>query len=301
MKNIIITGGSGLVGMHLSEKLRKKGYNVFVFSRSKKNVSESTSYWDYKNNIINKDILQKANYIVHLAGVNISSKRWTTHRKKDIVESRVKTAEFLLNSIDQANNSLESFISASAVGYYGAVTSNNIFTEEDNSASDFLGVTCKEWEQTVDKFKALGIRTVKLRTGIVLAKEGGALPKMIPPIKLGIGSAIGSGKQYMPWIHIDDLCDIYIKAIEDENMQGVYNAIAPEYVNNFEFTRSLAKVLKKPFWFPQLPSVLMKLLFGEMANILLKGSRVSSEKILKSGFEFKYRNLKDALQSLNLC
>jgi hypothetical protein len=301
MKNIIITGGSGLVGMHLSEKLRKKGYNVSIFSSSKKNVSVSTSYWDYKNNIIDKDILQKTNYIVHLAGANISSKRWTTHRKKEIVESRVKSAEFLLNSINQANNSLDSFISASAVGYYGAVTSNNIFTEKDKPASDFLGVTCKEWEQTADKFKVLGIRTVKLRTGIVLAKEGGALPKMIPPIKLGIGSAIGSGKQYMPWIHIDDLCDIYIKAIEDENMQGAYNAIAPEYVNNFEFTRSLAKVLKKPFWFPQLPSVLMKLLFGEMANILLKGSRVSSEKILKLGFQFKYRNLKDALQSLNLC
>jgi len=299
MKNVIITGGTGLVGNHLSKKLRKLGYRVNVFSSSIKNENQSIYYWNYEKGIIDHDIINKVDYIIHMAGANISSKRWTVKRKKIISESRVKSGEFLFNKIKENNVSLKAFISASAVGYYGTITNDEIFIEENLPANDFLGNTCKKWEEAADKFNDMGIRTVKLRTGIVLTSEGGALSKMKIPIKLGIASAIGTGKQYMPWIHIDDLCDIYIKAIEDDNMKGAYNAVAPEFNTNKEFTRLLAKALNKPFWLPSIPPYLMKMIFGEMSDILLKGSRISSNKLANTGYKFKYGNLKKTLESFN--
>ncbi len=194
----------------------------------------------------------------------------------------------------------KAFISASAIGYYGAITAEKVFYETDLPASDFLGETCRLWEQSADKFKNSDTRVVKIRTGVVLAEQGGALSKMIVPVKLGFGSAIGSGKQYMPWIHIDDLCNIYIKAIEDIQMSGAYNAVAPQHTTNVEFTRALASILKKPFWFPAIPAFMLKMIFGEMAEMLLRGSRVSSEKIIKAGYKFKFANLQAALTDLLL-
>jgi len=299
MKNVIITGGTGLVGNHLSKKLRKLGYRVYIFSSSVNHESDYIYYWNYEKGIINHDILKDVDYIIHLAGANISSGRWTLKRKKELVDSRVNSAEFLFNKIKENNVSLKAFISASAVGYYGAVTGDKVFGEDDIPTDDFLGNTCKLWEAAADKFSDLGIRTVKLRTGIVLTSEGGALSKMKTPIKLGFGSAIGTGKQYMPWIHIDDLCNIYIKAIEDDNMKGAYNAVAPSFSTNKEFTQIFAKALNKPFWFPLIPSFFMRLIFGEMSDILLKGSRISSDKITNAGYEFKYDKLKKALESFN--
>jgi uncharacterized protein (TIGR01777 family) len=299
METILITGGTGLVGKELCKQLTAKGYSVILLSRSKNIKTEIPSYyWDYTKGEIDLEAIEKADYIMHLAGENVSTGRWTSNRKKNIIDSRVKTTELLLKKVKEKKKPLKAFITASGTNYYGTVTVDTVFTETDAVANDFLGEVCKYWEAAADNFKNSGIRTIKIRTGVVLSKQGGALEKMTIPIKLGIGSALGSGKQYMPWIHIDDLCAIYIKAIEDTNMQGAYNAVAPQHINNKEFWKAVSRELKKPFWFPAVPAFLITLLFGEMGSIVLKGSRVSCEKMKKAGYTFKFASLESALHDL---
>jgi len=292
---VLISGGSGLVGRHLCEKLKEKGFNVSILSTTKHKVDGITTfYWDIDNKEIEKKAFDNIDFVVHLAGANIGDKRWTTKRKQLIIDSRVKSAKLIFHTLKESNKTLKAFVSASAVGYYGAITSNKVFTETDPPANDFLGETCRLWEQSADRFNELGIRTVKVRTGVVLTKQDGALAKMITQIKFGIGSALGNGKQYLPWVHIEDLCQIYIKAIEDSHMNGSYNAVAPDNRTNKEFTRALARTLNKPFWFPNIPAFILKLLFGKMADMLLRGSKVSSEKIISMNFSFKFPNLENA-------
>jgi hypothetical protein len=299
METVLVIGGTGLIGRHLCEKLRKKGYNVTILSRTRKQENETYIYsWDLDKKEIEKEAIETADYIINLAGTNISGKRWTSKRKQLIVDSRVKTGELIFNKIKKQNKKLKAYISASAIGYYGTTTSQKIFTETDPPANDFLGEACRQWEQTNDQFIELGIRTVKIRTSIVLTKQGGALAKMATPIKLGIGSSIGSGKQYLPWIHIDDLCGIYIKAITDDQIEGVFNAVAPDHKTNEEFTQTLANTLKKTIWAPKIPAIVLKLIFGEMSDILLKGSRISNQKIKEAGYTFLFPNLKSALTNL---
>jgi uncharacterized protein (TIGR01777 family) len=299
METVLITGGTGLVGKHLSNKLQEKGYSVSLLSRtSQKDFPMKTFGWNYQKQTIDNVAFNSVDYIIHLAGANIGEKRWTNRRKQLIIDSRVKTGQLLFDRINEQKKSLKAFITASAIGYYGTITTDKIFRETDFAASDFLGNVCNQWEEIADKFEEKGIRTVKIRTGVVLTKKYGALSKMITPVKMGIGSAIGTGKQYLPWIHIDDLCEIYIKAIEDNKMSGVYNAVAPDYKTNKDFTKILAFVLNKSFWFPNIPAILMKVMFGEMSNLLLKGSRVSADKILKTGYKFHFPDLKSALTNL---
>ena len=299
MATILITGGTGVVGKHLSKKLKEKGYTVAFMSRTGRQDTELRTYaWDIGNNEIEKEAIESADYIIHLAGANIGEKRWTAKRRQLIIDSRVKTGQLIFNKLKENKNKLKAFISASAIGYYGTITTDKIFSETDLPSNDFLGETCRQWEQSADNFEKLGIRTLKIRTGIVLTREGGALAKMAIPAKIGIGSAIGSGRQFMPWIHIDDLCGIYIKAIEDTQMNGAYNAAAPDHKTSSEFTQALAHVLKKPYWFPGIPSILLKLIFGKMSEIFLKGSRVSSQKIIKAGYQFKFPYLEEAFQDL---
>lgn len=299
MATILITGGTGLVGRFLCKKLKDKGYSVAILGRTSQKVAEITTYtWDIEKNEIEKEAIEKADYIIHLTGANISESRWTAKRKKLIIDSRVKSAQLIFEKLKENTNHVKAFISASAIGYYGTISTDKIFSETDVPANDFLGETCRQWEQSADRFEQLGIRVVKIRTGVVLAKQGGALAKMITPIKLGIGSAIGNGRQYLPWVHIEDLCDIYIKAIEDTQMNGAYNAVAPDYKTNRDFTETLAHVLRKPFWFPNIPAIVMKIIFGKMSAMLLKGSRVSSEKIKNAGYKFKFAKLEGALVNL---
>ncbi|MBZ4675230.1 MAG: hypothetical protein JG772_919, partial [Dysgonamonadaceae bacterium] len=219
MQTILITGGTGVIGRELSAKLRNKGYRVAILSRTtKKNADIPHYYWDIPQKMIEKEAIETADYIIHLAGANIGDKRWSKQRRKLIIDSRVESANLLFDKISEARKKPKAFISASAIGYYGTTTSDKIFCETDSPANDFPGETCRLWEQAADNFEKMGIRTVKIRTGIVLSKQGGVLTKMLTPTKFGIGSAIGSGRQYMPWIHIDDLCRIYVKAIEDTQM-----------------------------------------------------------------------------------
>jgi uncharacterized protein (TIGR01777 family) len=295
MENVLVTGGTGLVGKHLCKRLKEKGYNVAILSRRNNKGNYQYYSWDLKRGEIEKKAIETADCIIHLAGASLTEKRWTESRKQQIVDSRVKSGELIFAKIKEQKKVPKVFISASGIGYYGQKTTEKIFEENDLPANDFLAETCKKWEQMANKFTDIGVRTVKIRTGIVLTKQGGALSKMMTAVKLGLGSAIGSGRQYFPWIHIDDLCGIYIKAIEDTKMEGAYNAVAPEHKTNKEFTHSLAQILKKPFWFPNIPAIMMKILFGRMSEILLNGSRVSAEKIRSAGYIFLYPKLENAL------
>ncbi len=294
--HILITGGSGLIGSHLTRKLKEKGYEPAVLSRKKHSDTDTKTYlWDPGKNEIEKEAIDKAGYIIHLAGANISDKRWTRKRKQKIVDSRVETAKLLFRKISESGTRPRAFISASAVNYYGTLTSDTIFSEDDPPSDDFLGKTCKKWEQSALKFEESGIRTVIIRTGTVISPRGGAIKKMSVSVKLGLGSPVGNGNQYFPWIQIEDLCNIYIKAIEDSKMQGAYNAVAPDHITNRDVMKALANAYNRPFWAPSVPPFVMKTLFGEMANILLKGSRISADKIKEAGYEFRFAEFKDAV------
>jgi hypothetical protein len=297
IKNVVITGGTGLVGKALTNLLLSKGYEVFVLTRNQKQATQKNNYsfWDVENEIIDEQIIKTADYIVHLAGDGIADKRWTSSRKKSILESRTKPLALIFKVLKNNSNQLKALISASAVGYYGAITFDKVFTEEDIAATDFLGKTCVAWEKEVDKFNELGIRTVKLRTGIVLAKGGGALPKMMMPFNYGFGSAIGSGKQYVPWISLTDLCNLYLFAIENNQLFGAYNAVVEDDTTNLVLSEAIAKSLGKKIRLPNVPSFVFKIMFGEMANLLLYGSRVSNKKIKDEGFQFLQEDLEKCL------
>jgi uncharacterized protein (TIGR01777 family) len=297
MSKILITGGSGLVGKALSKKLQQKGYEVIWLSTQKNKASDfPTYYWNISEQEIQAEAFTNVDYIIHLAGVSVGDARWTNNQKKEITSSRVDGAELILKKVKEYNVKLKAFISASGINYYGTNTTEIIFSETDNCGTDFLADVCKHWEAAADEFNLIGVRTVKMRTGIVLSTEGGALKKMLIPVKLGIGSPLGSGKQYMPWIHIQDLCNMYIKAIEDDSMRGAYNAISPEHITNKEFLKHLAKVLHKPFFMPAVPAFILKLLFAEMACIVLEGSRASANKIEASGYRFVFADIDSAFK-----
>ena len=299
MATVLITGGTGLIGRHLCRQLQERGYGVAILSRTINSRSAIQKYyWNWGKMEIDNEAISKADYIIHLAGENIGEKRWTTERKQLILDSRIKTTEFLFRKIKEQNKNLRAFITASAVGYYGAITSDKIFTETDIASDDFLGDICKKWEYAADMFKESGIRTVKVRTGIVLTAKEGTLAKLSLPVKMGFASAIGNGKQYLPWIHVDDLCGIYIKAIEDNLMEGAYNAVAPDHKTGKEFTRLIAHIIKMPFWFFNIPAFLIKLVFGKRSVILLTGSRISSRKIMMAGYNFRFPDLETALINL---
>src|SRR5690606_1272523 len=300
-KKVLITGGTGLVGTALTELLVEKDYTVTILTRNKNLTSKHPNitygYWDINKGVIDKEELLSANYMVHLAGAGIADKPWSKKRKKEILDSRVEPIKLICNSLKNNAHQLKAFISASGVGYYGAITTNTIFDETAPAANDFLGKTCLQWELAVDELNDLSIRTVKLRTGIVLAKNGGALPKMMQPFKFSLGAALGSGKQIMPWIHIDDLAQLYVAAIENDNFNGAYNAI-DRNVSNKDFSKILSKTMNKPFWLPNVPGFMLKFFLGEMAVILLEGSAASNQKLLQTGFKLKFINLEMGLRKL---
>lgn len=299
MKNVLITGGTGLIGRHLSNRLQDSGYNVSLLSRRPvHNAVFSVYKWDPEAGTIDPEAISNADFIIHLAGAGLGDSRWTEKRKKEILDSRIKSAGLIFDKLKESGKRPEAFISASGTGYYGSITSERILAETDDPGNDFTGEVCRRWEEAAGNMESLGIRTVILRTGIVLSGNGGALKRMALPAKFGIGSPLGGGRQYVPWIHIDDICGIYIKAIDDRSMTGAYNAAAPEHVNNGQFMRTVSEVMGRPFFFPAIPSFFFRILYGEMSSILLKGTRVSSEKIISSGYLFRYPELRSALYSL---
>ena len=292
MVNILITGGTGLVGQFLSKKLFDKGYNVRILTRSPKKDNEF--YWNLSTNEVDSNAFYNLDYIIHLAGAGIADKRWTTKRKQEIINSRIKSTELLYNTIHKLKIPLKGFIAASAIGYYGAITTDAIYTELDSPADDFVSNVCQQWEESSLTFEKIAIPTTILRTGIVLSKKGGALEKMKTPII----SPIASGKQYVPWIHIEDLTNIFIKAIEDTSFTGIYNTVAPEYQTSFSFSKSLAKKSNKLFLPIGVPKFLLQIIFGQMSILLTTGSRVSSQKVEKTNYTFSYKKLDEAFDDL---
>ena len=291
MAKILVTGGTGLVGRRLTALLTEKNHEVRILSRNPKNENEFK--WDFSKGFVDDKAIENIDYIIHLAGAGIADKRWTKERKEVIVNSRVATANLIFDKIKVQNIPLKGFISASGSNYYGARTTAKVFKELDAVGTDFLGQVCLKWEAAANQFKDLNIPVTILRTGVVLSKTGGALEKMRTPII----SPLGSGNQYMAWIHIDDLCNLYIKAVE-EDFEGVYNTVSPEFHTSRTFSKTLAKAIKKPYLPIAVPGFLLKLVFGELAIILLHGSRLSSDKISKKGFIFKYQELASALKNL---
>ena len=291
----MITGGSGLIGRRLSFLLKSRGYEVRILSRSNNPKNNyKTFVWNVSEQYINDSAFEGLTHIIHLAGAGIADKRWSEKRKKEIIASRVASTNLLYNTVKRLKTPLDSFISASATGYYGAITSETIFEEKDKPAKDFLGKVCSLWEDSIFQFNEIKIRTVALRTGIVLSKDGGALKKMKTPII----TSLGNGKQYMPWIHIDDLCELYIKAIEDQEFKGAFNAVSSEHISNLSFSKKISKIFNHPFLAIGAPSFILQIVFGEMSTIILNGSRISANKIKQAGFKFKFENLEKALKNL---
>ena len=266
MPTVLITGGTGLVGKQLANALVKNGYKIIILSRSQsmEKISGNISYawWDIKKQQVDVEAIKQADYIIHLSGAGVVDKKWTEAYKNEIVNSRTESSRLIIDTLKNNNNSVKAIVSASAIGWYGADRDPvKPFIESDAAADNFLGQTCKLWEESMEPVKSLGIRLVKLRTGIVLSNDGGALPEFKKPVHFGAAAILGSGKQIVSWIHMDDLCRLFIHAIENEDLQGSYNAVAPEPVSNKVLTLQLAKVMRGKFFLPvYVPAFFLKII-----------------------------------------
>jgi uncharacterized protein (TIGR01777 family) len=301
MFTICITGGTGTIGRALSQHLLTKGHRVIVLCRSRPaSVIEGVQYvrWNPYRGEIDSEALQEVDYLVHLAGANVAEKRWTKQRKKELVDSRTLSSKTLVEFLSKSPNRMKAVISMSAIGWYGP-DRGIVFTENDSPYDDFLGNTCKAWEESISPVSELGKRLVILRTGIVLSKQGGALAEFMKPVRFGIAPILGSGKQMISWIHVDDLCSIFEWAIDNQHVTGIYNAVAPNPVSNKTLMLTLARVLKgRAFLSFPVPAILLKLMLGEMSIEVLKSATASSGKIIRAGFEFKYESVDVALKEI---
>ena len=306
METVLITGGTGMIGKHLTELLVLKGYNVIIVSRSevmaRRHASISYAIWDVENQTIDKDAIERADYIINLAGAGVADKRWTTARKKEIVESRINSGKLIVNALQSVPNKIKCVVNASAIGWYGADPATSLqkgFTEEAPADNQYLGKTCQLWEESIEPVISLGIRLVKLRTGIVLSNNGGALVEFKKPLKFGIAAILGNGKQVVSWIHVEDLCRMFVYAIEQNKISGVYNAVSTNPITNEELTLTLAKTLRgKSYMSLHVPAFLLKIILGEMSTEVLKSATVNNSKILSTGFSFYYPTIEKALQDL---
>jgi uncharacterized protein (TIGR01777 family) len=296
--SILITGASGLIGRRLTEVLLQKGCRVSHLCRKKQNPAVPTHLWNPDEGYLDADALDGVDTVINLAGAGLADKRWTGPRKEEIIASRVKSTALLANALRTSRHNVKTVIQASAVGYYGPGKDSHLFKEEDAPGSDFLAGIVQKWEQAADGFESPGLRLVKFRFGIVLSEKGGALRELVWPVRWGVGAPLGTGRQIMSWIHIDDLCELFAWAAEDESVKGTFNAVAPEPVTNHAFNLALGQQLRRPLWLPPIPGVVLRLLLGEMAVMVIKGSNVSCEKVIRQGFEFRFPRLHEALCDL---
>ena len=296
-----------MIGKALTEALLERNYKIIVLSRDPgklQPVPGNLSYagWDISSQTIDKEAIARADYIIHLAGAGIADNRWTKKRKQEILDSRVKSSELLAKTLQETPNKIKAVISASAIGWYGedpVIPNPKPFTEDDPADTSFLGDTCRQWEKSTEPIMSLGKRVVKIRTGIVLSKGGGAFKEFEKPLRFGIAAILGSGRQICSWIQIYDLVRLYISAIEDDTLRGVYNAVAPKPVSNKELMLQLAHEKKGKFFIPvYVPSFVLKTILGEMSIEVLKSATVSCNKIHYSGFTFLYPSIEAAIKNL---
>ena len=296
MPVILIAGGTGLIGSRLSDMLREKGHVVRILTRAPK--GESQFAWNPAAGTIDEKALQGVDFVVNLAGAGIADKHWTPSRKRLIISSRVQSARTLRDAFLRTGIRPKACLSTSAIGYYGN-SGERWMTETDAPVGkDFMTDCCRQWEDAVNEVAALGIRTVIFRTGIVLAKEGGALAEFVKPLRFGVGGYFADGRAWYSWIHLDDVCRMFLWAIENRQAEGVYNAVAPYPVRNKEFVKAIARAMRQPAVMAPGPAFVMRLVLGEMAAAILNSNRVSAEKILKAGFQFQYDRLDGALKAI---
>ena len=307
MPVVLISGGTGLIGSRLTHHLIERGYDIIILTQQKNRLAENSkitySYWNVEKEIIDKKAVLSADHIVHLAGAGVMDHKWTTDYKKKILESRTKSAELIVNCLKENEHHVKTFVSASAIGYYGAdekiLERKDGFIESDLPSQDFLGETCLLWEASVEPVTALGTRLVKLRTGIVLSKKGGALKEFKKPLRFGIATVFGNGKQIVSWIHIDDLSRMYSEAMENKYLHGSYNAVAPEPVSQKELILLLANKMRNKFFTAvHVPVFILKLFLGKRSIEILKSATVSDRKIKATGFTFLYPSIESALNEV---
>ena len=303
MQTVLITGGTGMIGQALTKQLVSNGTNVIILTRSLsgKKPTEQVRYalWDVEKQTIDEHALLQADYIIHLAGANVAEERWTSKRKEEILNSRVKSGALLVKALNEMPNHVQAVISASAIGWYGPDTKEQYaFEETDQPANDFLGSVVQQWEAAIQPVVLAGKRLVVLRTGIVLSNDGGAWPELKKALRFRTAAIVGSGNQVVSWVHIDDLVRIYMEAIDNENFTGIYNAVAPAPVTNAEITKALVRSKNKKYFFAKVPAFVLKIVLGEMSVEVLKSSTVSAKRLLQNGFQFQYPTIEAAIREL---
>lgn len=306
MQTVLISGGTGLIGRHLSAMLVKKGYEVIILTRdtARHKPGNNISYvgWDVNQEQIDVAAIQRADYIIHLAGEGVVDKKWTEARKQEIVDSRTKSSQLIVKALRDNENHVKAVISSSAIGWYGADTAESKkqgFVEAAPPSPEYLGETCRLWEESIEPVTALGKRLVKLRTGIVLSNDGGVFVEFKKTLPLGIASIMGSGEQIVSWIHIEDICRMYCYALENEQLHGVYNAVAPTPVTNKQLMLSIATAIKGKAFIPiHVPVFVLRLMLGGRSIEVLKSTTVSAAKIKQAGFQFLYPSIDAALTEL---
>jgi uncharacterized protein (TIGR01777 family) len=298
----LITGGSGLIGTALTGLLSLKGYKIIILSRSARPSKGNVSYslWDINRSLIDPRVIREADHIIHLSGAGVADKRWTAKRKNEILKSRVDGSKLLVKALGETENKVKTVVSASGIGWYGMdkAGSPRPFIEADPPDSGFLGETCRLWEESIHPVTNLGKRLVICRTGIVLSNNGGAFPEFVKPLKAGVAGILGSGRQMVSWIHIDDICRLYLSAVENQYMNGVYNATAPEVVSNKELILKIAKARKRPYIPIHVPEFALKLLLGEMSIEVLKSTSVDDSRVRNAGFNFLFPGIDAAINEL---
>lgn len=297
-KSVLITGGSGLLGSAITALLLQQGYRVSHVGRKASAGEVRCFRWSAAENYFDPDALRGVDIIIHLAGASVGEKRWSTSRKKEIVQSRTLTSELLFNCLKNIPNQVKTVISATAIGFYGLTTGDSWCKEEQKPGNDFLASVTKEWEKSIHPIETLEKRVVMVRIGVVLSHQGGALVEMANPVKWFVGAPLGNGRQWISWIHIDDLCKMFLHMIENENVSGIYNAVAPNPVTNKELTKYIAKALQRPLILPPIPEFILKIILGEMAEIVVNGARVSCDKIGQTGFQFKFTDAEIAVNDV---
>jgi len=302
MKKILITGATGSIGRRLMQELVVRGDEVTIFSRNpkrtKRKIVNQVRFikWDYSKPEEWKEYLNDVDVVVHLAGANLSAKRWNDEYKKIAYESRIFSTRNLVEAIKFVDQKPKTFICANAVGIYGN-RYDEILDEQSLPGNDFLAKLCTDWENEARKVEQQGVRSVSVRTGLVLAENEGLMKQLVPSFKLFLGGWLGSGRQWFPWIHIDDIVRIYLHTIDNENITGAVNAASPGIVNNKKFSKTLGQVLHKPVLFP-VPKIALRIVSGELGKYITDSQRISVEKIINSGYKFKFEKLKEAFKDI---